>query len=118
MKTRIDGQYLRLRLSQDEVQALVAGDILEQWVHFGAVRCGIQLEPVEQRQGVRMLDEKVVVYLPATWLVEWDSNEVVGFDFEVGFQEGPALRIVVEKDFPCVHTADGRKAFGSAIKMT
>ena len=118
MKTRIDGQYIRLRLAQEEVESLVAGEMLEQWLQFGTTRFGIALGPVVEQQEVKLNEETVFIGLPTTWLEEWDSNQIVGFDFEVSFLEGPALRIVVEKDFPCVHTADGRKAFGNAVKMT
>ena len=45
-----------------------------------------------------------------------DGGETVGFDFRIG-NDAQNLRIVIEKDFPCAHTAEGRAIYGKPVLM-
>lgn len=104
MKLRIKADTIRLRLTQDEVSMLVnEGSVLERCIMGGAdLVYGIHKNSGDTLKA-RFHQNKIEVYIPEDWLVDWDKNDTVGFDGTM--ENGPY--ILVEKDFKCLIPRDG-----------
>ena len=117
MKTRLHDQFMRFRLDESDVQELCERGSIRQDIIVGAKRLRFAITLTDERPSADLLNQSVEIKLPGTWTNNWSGNEVVGFDFDVSTESGIPLRIVVEKDFPCAHTADGRAVFGRPERM-
>jgi hypothetical protein len=113
MKMRIQGNAIRFRLSRKEVAVLaVAGQILEsvEFAPAGDQRLVYAIE-VDAKLSAVAADYqggRITVRLPQGQAREWLETERVGLDGEQTLGSGRMLRILVEKDFQCLHTANGR----------
>lgn len=104
MKLRIQGNSIRLRVTQREAAALEAGERLESWVRFGpapADRLGYAIEVSPDLAEVRAsyAGGALVVALPAGVARTWAGTNQVGIEHSQVVDVGEALEIVVEKDF-------------------
>jgi hypothetical protein len=101
MKLRIQDDSLRLRLTRGEVDDLSQGLAVERTVHFSDGRAlqyivtgsAAALSPQAVYSG-----DAIRVILPETRVKAWAGGGEVGIEG----QDGP-LRILVEKDFQCLH---------------
>ena len=99
MKLRINGNSVRMRLSPDEVEALVSQGktqstcaFPESTLSYGLVASqGVEIE-------VRYDKDTIQVMIPETQLKGWDKDNRVGFEHHTS--EG--LFILIEKDFQCL----------------
>ncbi|HAY37735.1 MAG: hypothetical protein HOC28_10830 [Bacteroidetes Order II. Incertae sedis bacterium] len=112
MKTRLHDQYMRFRLDQSDVQTLCDTGSVLQCIGVGSSNLSFEIKLTNEKPSAHFVIQCVEVLLPTAWTAGWAGNEVVGFDFDVLTDDGDVLRIVVEKDFPCAHTADGRAVYG------
>lgn len=55
------------------------------------------------RLGVRVEGAAVTVTVPRGWVDGWADDQRVGFEVTQDAGEGRTLRIMVEKDFDCLH---------------
>lgn len=111
MKIRIQGNSIRLRLSQSEVQTFAETGRVEDEIHFGSVPES-SLRYVLERAGVRQLAasytaNEIKVFVPAESGAAWTSTNEVGMESEVSLGNGHTLRILVEKDFKCLTDRPG-----------
>lgn len=112
MKLRIRGNALRLRLTRGEVDAVAAGDVVEESITFapGArlayalVARDDALVPTATFDGARL-----VVALPALLAREWAATERVGVLAHVPNGTAGGLSLAIEKDFACLHRASGNE---------
>ena len=114
MKMRIQGNALRLRLTQQEVARFRATGRVEEVVEFGAdpreqIRYALEASPEAERLGARYDGRRVVVLLPAGWVEEWAETDRVGFEGTQPLAGGRALSLLVEKDFQCLHKSEDRR---------
>jgi hypothetical protein len=113
MKLRIQGNAIRFRLNRKEVAELaVAGQILES-VEFppgGDHRLvyALQVDTEHSAVAADFREGRITVRLPRSQAREWLETERTGVDGEQALGNGRALRIVVEKDFQCLHTEKGQ----------
>lgn len=106
MKIRIQGNSIRLRLSQSEVQAFAENGRVEDCIQFGSAP-EESLVYVMERANVRQLGasyapNQVKIFVPAETGAEWASTDLVGMENEMDLGDGNSLRILVEKDFKCL----------------
>jgi len=111
MKLRIRGDFLRLRLDQDEVARLRDVRRVEQAIHFGAaddaslayavVRDDVA-EPRAELHG-----RAILVRLPSARVRAWADGDEVGIEAAQALGDGRTLRVLVEKDFRCVSPRPG-----------
>lgn len=112
MKLRIQGDSLRLRLTQTDVRTLT---------ETGAVTDAMQVAPgAALRYSLRAADAEVsdpaaggalaatldggalTVLIPRSWVAPWMESDTVGFEGTVPAGDGRTLAILIEKDFACL----------------
>ena len=102
MKLRIEGNALRLRLTQKEVACLHDRGFVECTIRFGqgrALSYSVARLPDAAEVSVNYDGDSIRVVLPYSVATTWAESSQVSI-------EGPrnsGLRIVVEKDFQCLH---------------
>lgn len=104
MKLRIQDDSLRLRLTRTEVEALGSGQSVERTVHFPAgriLRYIVGSAPGAANPLAAFEGDTIRVALPLDRVKAWAASEEVGIEGN----DGP-LRILVEKDFQCLHRDD------------
>jgi hypothetical protein len=107
MKLRIQGNVLRLRLTQPEVARLVEHELVESAIRFptGRELCySVASLPYATDVSVDYLDDSIFVVLPSPVVSNWARSEQVSI-------EGPRngdVQILVEKDFQCLHKSSER----------
>lgn len=66
---------------------------------------------LERNEGVSMQvsfhSGLLCVGLPGDWITELVSTERIGWDAELDTGDGNTVRVMVEKDFPCIVTRPG-----------
>ncbi|MDA0874175.1 MAG: hypothetical protein O3C45_03845 [Bacteroidetes bacterium] len=105
MKVRLSEDMVRFRLERDEVEALAAGRPVLLRVLPTNEALVLHLQAVQDPGATAESGSGFRIGIPASWLEGWPDSEVVGFDFDLP----SGLRVVVEKDFPCVH-GEGKPA--------
>lgn len=107
MKLRINGNSLRLRLLRSEVVRLLAGDRLEETIHFtpeAAARFSytLQLEPEVSMPTIQYSGNRVAVLIPDDVAIAWGTSDQVGIAEDINLGEFGALALLIEKDFACL----------------
>jgi hypothetical protein len=111
MKLRIQGNSLRLRLSQSEVS---------QFSKTGFVEDSLQLGPgsnfaytLESSSSIPSTQASYQngwfrIQVPAAAATEWFTTDRVSISAEQPLESGKTLSILVEKDFQCLHVGEQR----------
>ncbi len=111
MKLRIKGNSLRLRVSRSELARILAGDCLEETIHF-APAAGAKLtyalkqEPLAKSPAVHYADSRVTVLLPPDQAHVWGVTDQVGIAEEISLGTLGTLALMVEKDFACLDRSE------------
>jgi hypothetical protein len=103
MKLRIQGDSLRLRLTQKDVAQLVGHGRLESRIEFAPGQALVYL--LERSFHAKSVDatfdgHAIRVTLPAQVMTEWAESDQVCI--EASSAAGPQL--LIEKDFQCLHS--------------
>jgi hypothetical protein len=111
MKIRIKGDSLRLRVSRSEVARLLAGDCLEDTIHFApeasaTFTYAMQQEPSVSRPTVQYAENKVKILLPTDRAKEWGVTDQVGIAEDLTLGDAGTLALLIEKDFACLDRSD------------
>ena len=113
VKLRILGDSVRLRLSQSDVQTLLASGRVEERTHFpsGAVL----LYAVEAGDGEAIeaaLDgTNVVVRIPRAAVTQWGESDEVTLQAEQPVGADQTLALLIEKDFKCAVPRPGEEDY-------
>jgi hypothetical protein len=113
MKLRIQGNSIRLRITQSEMASLAAGAKLEDSAQFGPApseSLTYALEISSQCSYVRASYSKGVIQvtLPANLAEAWIRTNQVGIEHTQPIGNAVFLKIAVEKDFRCFHAGPGQ----------
>lgn len=104
MKIRINGNFVRLRLSQSEVQDFDAAGRVGDAIQFGERSLTYQLiASDDQEVSVDFDGANISVKVPQALSNQWTSTDLVGFENA----DQTHVRILVEKDFQCLHKRSG-----------
>lgn len=117
MKTRIHDQFIRFRLEEEDVNYLLQTGKISQSLTVGSDRVTFSIRLVSGGECAMLVGSSLEVCLPRQWTEGWGGNEIVGFDFDTCAGQGPALRVVVEKDYPCIHGPGGKSLYGRPARM-
>lgn len=99
MKLRINGNSLRLRLTPTEVAQLCNNGKAEDRCKIGDHQCIYSIVTYEDDQlSVNMINGKVQVNIPKSFVKGWQKNDVTGFEYT----DHNDLLILIEKDFKCL----------------
>jgi hypothetical protein len=118
MKIRIKGNSLRLRLLRSEVARFLAGDCLEETIHFTPEASGkftytLQREPAVSLPRVQYTGSRVAILIPTDQANTWGSSDQVGIAESISLGEFGSLALLIEKDFSCLDRSeeDNRDTF-------
>lgn len=107
MKLRIQANSLRLRLTQKEVAQLHESGRVESSIEFApgcALVYAVQGSHQAAAVSVHFDGHAILLTVPASRLKQWAEGSQVSI-------EGPSqtrLRLLIEKDFQCLHKPDQR----------
>lgn len=111
MKIRIQGNSIRLRLSQSEVAAFGEKKMVQDSTQFGASPDDTLIYSLEMAQlkepGAAYAPNHIKVFIPENMGQHWANSEEVGISHESKLGDGAVLKILVEKDFQCLTTRPG-----------
>src|SRR6266852_172496 len=107
MKLRIKGDSLRLRVSRSEVARLLAGDCLEETIHFTSeanakFTCALQQDPLVSIPTVQYTGNRVAIVIPANQANAWGVTDQVGIAEDISLGNLGSLALLIEKDFACL----------------
>ncbi|MEM8994282.1 MAG: hypothetical protein AAGF23_05765 [Acidobacteriota bacterium] len=118
MKLRTRGQSVRLRLERHEVDAFARDGVVEGRLELpgGAIRYGLRAADVDA-VGLGGVDSGgtgagVHVLVPSELAESWATGDEVGFEADVAVDDGEPVRVLVEKDFRCLHKRPGEDESG------
>lgn len=118
MKLRLQGDSLRLRLTQPEVARLAATGAVVDAVHVApgaALTYGLRAADVDALAAA-FDGATLTVLVPTAWVGPWADGDEVGFEGTVEAGDGRSLALLVEKDFACLHRrADEADAFPNPL---
>jgi hypothetical protein len=107
MKLRVQGNTLRLRLSQSDVTRLAETGVLREVVTFAAGQTLEYSLESRTRATVSASFERghIRIVLPQPRVTHWIQSDQVGIEGS----DGP-LSVLVEKDFQCLHQDSSKDA--------
>ncbi|MEP2023791.1 MAG: hypothetical protein ABJH98_03835 [Reichenbachiella sp.] len=104
MKIRINGNFVRLRLSQSEVDNFSENNRVGDAINFGSHSLTYQLLSSNQKEvSVDFDGSHITVQVPIDLSKQWTETDLVGFENA----DQTNVRILVEKDFQCLHKRPG-----------
>jgi len=99
MKIRINGNSLRIRLSQSEIVTLVHQNEVSSTCQFVNERLTYTLKQGDYPHlTADFIDGVITIYIPGSFVQDWDKNETIGFDGK----DTSGLYLLIEKDFQCL----------------
>ena len=111
MKIRIKGNSLRLRLLRFEVAGFLAGDCLEETIHFSPEPSGkftytLQRESAVNLPTVQYTGSRVAILIPADQANTWGSSDRIGIAESISLGEFGSLALLIEKDLACLDRSE------------
>lgn len=105
MKLRISGNSIRLRLLRSEVKTIGAGRPIEVQTALLPSPLAYRLETTAGalKPTVRFANNVVLVVIPWSLATAWASGDEVGIEATIDGAEGSTIRLLIEKDFRCLH---------------
>lgn len=110
MKIRIQGNTIRFRLKQFEVEQFKEEGAIKASLEFGDLTQN-QLQFIiattsESRFSLKQNATVIQLFVPNVTADEWTSTELVGFNENIITENGKEVSILVEKDFKCLDRSD------------
>ncbi|MFT7589896.1 MAG: hypothetical protein ACI959_002117 [Limisphaerales bacterium] len=108
MKIRIQGNRLRLRLSQLELDHFALEGHVYDTVQFGphesdALTYELIRSKLDDKVHAEFSGSEITVYVPAAQANIWTESEQVGIKHNMDIGTTDELQILIEKDFQCLH---------------
>lgn len=105
MKIRINGNFIRLRLAQSEVEQFESTGTVGDSIQFGERSLTYQLSSIDtlDEVSVDFDGESITIQVPKSLARNWVTSDLVGFENA----DQSNVRILVEKDFQCLHKRAG-----------
>jgi hypothetical protein len=111
MKLRIQGNSLRLRLSQSEVAQFSKTGFVEDSIQFApGASFAYALESLSSLRSPQALyaNGGLRIQVPGPDATDWVRTDRVGISGDQPLESGKRLSILIEKDFQCLHADDER----------
>jgi hypothetical protein len=111
MKLRIQGNSLRLRLSQSEVAQFSKTGFVEDSVEFApGSSFSYTLETISSIASPKAAFSNggLRIHVPRAEAIEWACSDRVGMSGDQPLEAGKTLSILIEKDFQCLHGGEAR----------
>jgi hypothetical protein len=113
MKIRIQGNSIRFRLKQFEVEALAEKKIVKEILAFGDEEKDqllFILQVVNRGFSLEQNTSGIQLNIPENVANEWTQTELIGFEQKIITPKGKEINILVEKDFKCLTRSDEEEA--------
>lgn len=111
MKIRIHNDAIRLRLSQTEVNHLANGIAISEELKFPAPYpsfiYALEILDTGDELTISFVAQKLSINLPVSKIKNWASTDQVGISETISVKHGETLKVLVEKDFQCLHKRPG-----------
>ncbi|HUQ66949.1 MAG TPA: hypothetical protein VM101_12385 [Flavitalea sp.] len=106
MKIRIQGNSIRYRLREPEVQNFKNHNSVTEIIQFGT-HTSQKLRFVIQKSSCKHVsvdhaDQTTTIHVPEAIANNWTDTDLVGFDAIIAITDGETLKVLVEKDFKCL----------------
>jgi hypothetical protein len=106
MKLRIQANSIRVRLTQSEVRHIASGGSVEQTTVLSPLArlCSrVESSSQVQKPVATLENQCLTLRLPSIEARQWAESDRVGIEAEQPTGDGTSLRMLVEKDFACLH---------------
>jgi len=106
MKIRIQGNTIRLRLTQPEIVCLGSKGLVEQSTDFdnhSIFKYSISFSLSANEPEAGFSNGHINITIPEYTRKSWIDTNKTGIENEEYTNQGPGLKILVEKDFQCLH---------------
>lgn len=104
----MQGNSIRLRLTQSEMRTLQESGRVAERVSFGPDALTYTLEKTPASvMSARFADGQITVFVPEAKAEDWISTDLAGLEHTADLGNGESLRILVEKDFKCLTVRPG-----------
>lgn len=107
MKIRIHKSTIRLRLSQTEVDQLKQGIEIIEELRFPAPYppfiYALKIRGEGNEITIGHEAPRLFVFLPESKIKTWANSDQVGITKNILLDDGLILRVLIEKDFQCLH---------------
>lgn len=104
MKIRIKGDSIRLRLTKKEVDTLVQFGKVSENTQFSfnkSFTYSIVSSPIDDIKAV-INEQSITIHISKNKLIDWDINDIIGFNHTVENGNKDGLYLLIEKDFKCL----------------
>jgi hypothetical protein len=111
MKLRIQGNSLRLRLSQSEVAQFSKTGFVEDGIQFGpGASFAYALESMSSLSAPQAIYSNgwLRIQVPGAEATQWACSDRVSLSGEQPLESGQRLSLLIEKDFQCLHGGEER----------
>lgn len=107
MKLRIKGNSLRLRISRSEVARILAGDSVEETIHFtseagASFTYALIRESSVRTPTVHYAENRLTILIPVDQANVWATTDQVGIAEDISLGGFESLALLIEKDFACL----------------
>ena len=102
MKLRIQGNSLRLRVTQREVARVRNGEPVESFIEFAPGRSLVYLlegSPTAETMSANFDGRAIRVTIPMHQMTDWVESDRVGIEA----RSHTGVELLIEKDFKCLH---------------
>ena len=109
MKVRIQGNSIRFRLKQPEVERFGREGSITESMSFTETEDGLSftLEVTQDDAfSVQYDTGKMILWIPQKTATQWTRGDAVGFEEKIKTSAGKTISLLVEKDFKCL---DGKE---------
>jgi hypothetical protein len=107
MKIRIHRNTIRLRLSQTEVKQLGQDAEIIEEVRFPApypaLVYALKIQDEANELTISHEAPQLFIFLPVSKFKTWAGSDHVGITENIPLDDGQILRVLIEKDFQCLH---------------
>jgi hypothetical protein len=105
MKLRIQGNSLRLRLSQSEVAQFSKTGFVEDSIQFGGASLSYTIETASALPAplATFQDHWLRVQVPSQAAQDWYTSDRVAISSDQPIEGEKTLSVLIEKDFQCLH---------------
>ena len=109
MKLRLNGNAIRLRLSQTDVAKLALEGLLEEQLKFSndtALLYRLLAKEEIRKPAISYAENIITVTIPQDFTNDWPHNKVTGTSATHTTVDGNEIFILIEKDFKCLDNTE------------
>ncbi|MCM4169757.1 hypothetical protein KCTC52924_03956 [Arenibacter antarcticus] len=104
MKIRIQGNSIRYRLTRSEVSSLQKSGFIEERTAFNGAHFIYAIKALDNITSLEATfqENTITLLFPMSQNKKWADVERVGYENNMGLEDGQTLRLLLEKDFVCL----------------